>query len=111
MSERPPLNPRRSWPEVIRFNALALFVLLWNVPVMLLFSWSLRQESSHLFERFCMLEAFALGVALLAVACSTRLQQALLRPQADLAFVRRRLYIGGAFWICASLAALLLMSI
>jgi hypothetical protein len=111
MPERPPLNPRRSWPEVIRFKALAVFVLLWNVPVILLFVWSLRQGSSHLFERFCMLAAFALGVALLAVACSARLQRALLLPQADLAFVRRRLYIGGAFWICASLTALLVMSI
>ena len=111
MSERPPLNPRRSWPEVIRFNALAVFLLLWNVPVALFFIWSLRQGSSHLFERICMLEAFALGVALLMAASSTRLQQALFLPETDLAFVRPRLYVGGAFWICASLAALLVMSI
>jgi hypothetical protein len=111
MSERSHLDTRRSFPEVIRPKALAVFVLVWNVPVVLIFVWALRRSgSSHLFERFCLLEAFVLGIALVAVAWSSRLQQALFLPRTDLAFVRRRLYIGGAFWICASLAALLVMS-
>jgi low temperature requirement protein LtrA len=112
MSERSPLNSQRSWSHVIRPKALAIMVLLWNIPATWIFIWSLRHlEQRHLFERFCLLQAFMLGFALVTVASSSRLQQALFLPQTDLAFVRKRLYVGGVFWCLVSVSAFLVMSI
>ncbi len=107
MLEPTPPDPRRNWPEVVRLKALGVFILLWNVPVIFLFIWSLaRLKSWHIFERVCLLEALMLGIALLATASSRRLQHALFVPQTDLALVRRRLYLGGAFWVGASIIAM-----
>jgi hypothetical protein len=111
MSERIPVDTQRSWPHVIRPKALVVFVLLWSVPVTLLFIWSLRHlEQRHPFERFCLFQAFMLGIALITAASSSRLQHALFHPEADLDFIRKRLYIGGVFWCLASMTAFLVIS-
>ena len=81
----------RKWPEVIRPKALAVFVLVWNVPTTLLCGWLLwRSDGSQVFGRLCLLQAFLLGVGLIAVGLSPQLQRALFIPQADL------LYVGGS---------------
>ena len=112
MSEHAQVDNQRDWPHIIRPKALVVFLLLWNVPVTLIFIWALRHlEQRNPFERFCLLQAFLLGIALVMVASSSRLQRTLFHPQADLDFVRRRLYIGGVFWCLASIIAFLVMSI
>jgi hypothetical protein len=78
---------------------------------MLFFIWSLRHlEQGHSFERFCLLQAFMLGIALVTVASFSRLQHALFHPEADLDFIRKRLYLGGVFWCLASMTAFLVIS-
>ena len=106
------MNNRRSWPHVIRPKALGAFVLLWNIPATLIFIWTFRHlEQGHAFERFCLLQASMLGIALVAVASSSRLQYVVFHPEADLDFIRKRLYVGGVFWCLVSMIAFLVMSI
>ena len=112
MSERVLVDSRRSWPEVIRPRALAAFAVLWNIPATLIFIWALQDvDQSQMFERFCVLQAFLLGLALVAVASSSWLQRLLLHPQADLVVIRKRLYVGGFFWTLAAVAAFMFLSV
>ena len=100
----------RSWPGAVRPKLLGAFVLAWNLPISVLLLWLVAGAGEpQLFERLCVLQAFLFGIALLAVALSPRLQRWLFVQEADVGFLRRRLYVGGAFWTLASITVYLFL--